>query len=337
MSKMFSIIVPAFNSENVIEKCLKSIAKQTYENFEVIIVNDGSTDNTEKICEKFCLSDNRFIIVNKVNEGVSKARNIGIKNASGKYIIFVDSDDTVCKTMCEEYIKILRLYNCDMIISNLKTHINNKIVNSQVNLEEKLYTKKEIGNEINEWYKKGLLNSPWSKCLKKSLICSYFDPDITIGEDLLFNLNYLNKCENIFFLNKSLYIYFVGNPKSLSTKYHENGFDNLNNVYNRTYDLFLVNFGESIDVTELDKKYVTDFSVMAERLFNQSFISQSIKYEILEEHRKRILKDIHITNINPDASLKFRIYWELIKKGRLNTFSILVKTISIIKKGVAYI
>ncbi len=91
----FSIIIPLFNSEKYIEKTLESISNQNFNDFEVIIINDGSTDNAAAICEKYCLNDQRFKLYNQSNQGVSIARNEGIKLAKGKYLLFIDADDFI--------------------------------------------------------------------------------------------------------------------------------------------------------------------------------------------------------------------------------------------------
>ncbi|RGS75650.1 glycosyltransferase family 2 protein [Ruminococcus bromii] len=97
MNSVISVIVPTYNSEKTIERCLLSILKQTYENLEVIVVNDGSSDSTETICEKMASCDSRLKVITIKNGGVSHARNIGIDNAKGDYITFVDSDDNICR------------------------------------------------------------------------------------------------------------------------------------------------------------------------------------------------------------------------------------------------
>ena len=92
---LISIIVPVYNVKNYLEQCLNSLANQTYKNIEVLLVNDGSTDGSDKICEKYSLKDSRFKKFDKPNSGPADARNLGIKNSHGKYIAFVDSDDYV--------------------------------------------------------------------------------------------------------------------------------------------------------------------------------------------------------------------------------------------------
>ena len=92
---MISVIVPVYNVEEYLEECLDSIKNQTFTDFEVILVNDGSTDNSQEICEKFCVQDTRFQLINQENQGQSIARNIGVAESKGKFIVFIDSDDIV--------------------------------------------------------------------------------------------------------------------------------------------------------------------------------------------------------------------------------------------------
>ena len=100
-----SIIIPVYNVENYLAECLNSVVNQTYRNIEIIIVNDGSTDNSFSIIQQYQLQDERIKIINQENQGLSAARNAGMKVASGEYLWFVDSDDYVAINACEEFVK----------------------------------------------------------------------------------------------------------------------------------------------------------------------------------------------------------------------------------------
>lgn len=93
--KIISIIVPVYNVEEYLNECLDSIKRQTYKNIEVILVNDGSTDGSKEICERYCKNDSRFKLINQENQGLSETRNVGVRASIGEYIFFVDSDDVV--------------------------------------------------------------------------------------------------------------------------------------------------------------------------------------------------------------------------------------------------
>ena len=115
---MVSIIVPVYNGEKSIERCLRSIQNQSYTNIEVIVVNDGSTDHTEKVIKKYVEEDARFHYIKKDNTGVSDSRNIGMASAKGEYFQFVDGDDWLVKRATEEFVRTAQLYDCDMALSD---------------------------------------------------------------------------------------------------------------------------------------------------------------------------------------------------------------------------
>ena len=127
MNILVSIVVPIYNAENYLTKCIYSIIKQTYKNIEIILVNDGSTDNSLKICETFALNDKRIIIISQKNMGVSTARNIGINVAKGEYISFVDSDDTIEDNYIQELVDNSNSGKVDVVICGYNDiYTNNK-------------------------------------------------------------------------------------------------------------------------------------------------------------------------------------------------------------------
>ena len=111
MKKLISVIVPVFNVEKYLEKCIESIRNQTYKNLEILLINDGSTDKSLEICNKYLEIDDRIVLLNKENGGLSSARNFGIDNAKGEYITFVDSDDFIHELMYETLV-----YNLEKMI-----------------------------------------------------------------------------------------------------------------------------------------------------------------------------------------------------------------------------
>ena len=126
MNIKFSIIIPAYNAENSIQKSIDSILNQTYNNYEIIVVNDGSTDNTINLIEK----NSKIKIINQKNLGVSSARNTGIENAKGDFIAFIDADDYIEKNYLEEFNNIIEKYNPDLIICGINESNNSKIFKS---------------------------------------------------------------------------------------------------------------------------------------------------------------------------------------------------------------
>lgn len=118
LENKISVIVPVYNTEEYLERCLNSILMQNYKNFEVLMVNDGSEDNSHKICEKYCNLDPRFVLINQKNGGLSEARNHGIRNATGDFVVLVDSDDYIAHNLLKSGLDLINKYGVDLIISS---------------------------------------------------------------------------------------------------------------------------------------------------------------------------------------------------------------------------
>ena len=219
-NEIVSIIVPAYNAERTINRCIDSILKQSYSNLEIIIINDGSKDSTEEKCMKYIKNKKiKYIRIN--NSGVSNARNIGIENSTGTYIMFVDSDDYIEKNMVE------RLYdnineNVDLVICSKNLITINEKISEKIDIAS-CTLKKE---NIIQLYRAKILNPPYCKLYRSAIIKSKsirFDISISIGEDLLFNILYLkNITKDIKILNENLYNYEKINTNSLSVRYYSN-------------------------------------------------------------------------------------------------------------------
>lgn len=198
-----SIIIPAFNSEKYIGKCLESIINQNYNNYEVIIVNDGSTDNTEKICKNIIKDNNKFKIINKINGGVSSARNEALKISTGKYIWFIDSDDYIEK----DALKIIyeKIDDVDVLAFGYE----------QIYKTKQTYKFKERKIDQDKAIKYMFLNkifigALWNKVIKREIIEQIrFDERISFGEDLLFQYYTLKSSKKIKIINNILYHYVI--------------------------------------------------------------------------------------------------------------------------------
>ena len=207
---MVSIIVPVYNGEKSIERCLRSIQNQSYTNIEVIVVNDGSTDHTEKVIKKYVEEDARFHYIKKDNTGVSDSRNIGMAAAKGEYFQFVDGDDWLVKQATEEFVRTAQLYDCDMVISDfyrvcgrkimVKGHIDMGPVITRTKFAE--YMMKAPAN-----FYYGVL---WNKFFKADIIRKFSlvcDTDLDWCEDFRFNLEYLQYVGNVGVIDRPLYYY----------------------------------------------------------------------------------------------------------------------------------
>ena len=275
-----SVIIPCYNAEKTIDKCLKSVLNQTYTELEIICVNDGSTDDSLNIIKKYAIQDPRVHIINKKNEGVSLARNAGIKIATGKYIEFLDSDDWISsnfvKIMMEEFCK----NNVDLVICGYQS-TNGEIKKSLPYNNMKI---SEVMMNFSEIYSSTYLNPPWNKLYKKELFDGLkFDENICLGEDLIFNLEYLRKCSSICLLSETLYYYSVANSNSLTSKcYSENILEQLNTKIRYLTD-FIRTFSDSYEITisEIAENLLEDYKWCFRRIICNNRFSES--KEIIEE------------------------------------------------------
>lgn len=199
MQSLISIIVPVYNVEKFLNKCLDSISNQTYTNFECILINDGSTDNSFEICKIYEAQDNRFFVLTQNNSGPSIARNAGLDKAKGDYVAFVDSDDWIERNFLETQLADLIKYDGDIAICGfVEKHCRNiKLLNREQAIRTLFYpVKKSFSGYIhNKIYKMELFNE------------LRFKPEIQYLEDLELNYRIFNKCKKIVWTNTPLYNY----------------------------------------------------------------------------------------------------------------------------------
>jgi len=221
-----SIIIPVYNSETHLERCIQSILTQKFSNFELILVNDGSTDQSATMCDKYASLDSRISVIHQKNEGVSSARNIGLQHARGKYIQFVDSDDFIDSEMSEVLMNKIIQNKTDIVITGFKVqnYSNGEIASTKLisYREEDRTIINELGNYFGFLYENGALNSPCNKIYKKDLIHERnlaFIKDLEMGEDLVFNINYFRGCHTVTLDSGAMYNYTKNiNPHSLTRK-----------------------------------------------------------------------------------------------------------------------
>lgn len=225
---VISVIVPVYNVEKVLYHCIDSILNQSFSDFELILVDDGSTDNSGKICDEYSEKDNRIRVIHKPNGGVSSARNAGIEAAQGEYICFVDSDDYLESNYLEKLIETKRKYaDYDNIWCGFQTVVDYCKNNETTFVAEKdknysFYDLSTIMVLCEKW----LVQMPWNKLFKTKTIKEnsiIFPPELSLGEDYIFNLRYLD-CTNgkIVVINKPLYDYLRDGKESLDNKYYPN-------------------------------------------------------------------------------------------------------------------
>lgn len=208
MKPIISVIVPAYNAESTIERCLKSILTQTYQNLEVLVINDGSTDNTEKKILKICNDDERVKLFSIRNSGVSHARNLGIDNAKGDYITFVDSDDFIEKEMYQILLGLIENYNVKIAhCSYQNTDENGKLI-SVVGGKNRTIRQNHDEAMICLLEGKYFSGGLWNKLYHSSLFSQCrLDETIKYSEDILLNYQLFDQVEASVYIDSPLYNY----------------------------------------------------------------------------------------------------------------------------------
>ena len=239
-----SIIVPVYNCEKHLSGCIESILNQTYMNFELLLVDDGSTDNSGMLCDDYMRKDNRIQVIHQTNSGVSVARNTGIRHADGKYIMFVDSDDCISDEFLYSAVLDLIQTNTDLYISGIRmdSYDGERITKKQeytINRSQSLSVK-QLLEKCNVDYPIINICGPCCKLYKKSVIDSHgilFNENLSLGEDTDFNLRYLKNIDSVYFSSSIYYFYRRGNENSLFSRFHKETYDVHVYVYDRFRNL----------------------------------------------------------------------------------------------------
>lgn len=282
-----SVVVPVYNVEKYIEKCLNSILNQTYKNLEIIIVDDGSKDNSIEICKKVIVNDNRAKIYHKENGGISDARNFSIDFITGDYVIFIDSDDYIENNMIFELYTNIKNEQADVSVCGVyNVYIDKKTPQCS---NENIYFVCDKGKFLKE-YLVGELNpgSLCNKLIKTEIIKQIKFPVGKIYEDAFYHLKLIDIAKKYVITTKPLYNYFH-RENSLTTKpYSQKNLDCIE-VYSKFYDYVLANNVELEEAAffRLSHSY---FTVLDKMLLQQDYFKIDKYKEIVSFLRKNYLK-----------------------------------------------
>lgn len=245
-----TIIVPVYNAEKYLDRCLESLVNQTVADIEIILVDDGSIDASLSICKKWATKDNRITIIEQDNSGVSVARNKGIEKSKGEFILLLDSDDWFDLNTVEVLLNEQRKFNSDCVIfgfnqtsGNIWAPNTNKVYKSLV----------ELKNDFTFWLNTELLSSSVNKLYKRDLIKRLYPVDMAFGEDLLFSLDYLDQSKCVSFIKNPLYQHEVYNTISLTHTFNTKRFHDIEIIQKRILEFALDKNDE-----DLYKKYMAD-------------------------------------------------------------------------------
>ncbi len=326
-----SVIVPVYNVEKYLPACLDSILKQTGFEFEIILVDDGSTDSSSKICDEYSKRDSRIRVLHESNRGVSVARNTGVSWATGEYVAFVDSDDELvpdayqtCASYIEKNLEVDCLIYGYHVIKYQKTY--------SIIPKAGIYTRCDLGKAYTELLLSFLINSPWNKIYRREVISSsgaYFPKEMALGEDLIYNNCYLRKCQQVAVLGKVLYNYYHRDNGSLTTRYHADLFS----IYCRHFE----DIKETLaffNIQNMDTRILSLFWGYAKEAINM-MIHPKCSMSILQKYQEigKILNHPYTQKWIDFANQK-NLYWLLMRHQC--TIGILVYLFCAQLKGMVY-
>lgn len=291
---LLSIIVPVYNVEKYLHRCIDSILNQTFTNFELILVNDGSTDNSRNICEEYSIKDARIIVIHKKNEGVSSARNTGLDNAKGKFITFIDSDDYISNDYLETFF-IENLSKIDFIIQGIEISKNNEFIKSKI--YNGYFNFDSICNCVinNNILYSGFI---FGKLFRLDYINNNgirFNKNFSFKEDLIFLLDYIYVINNVYVVLNYGYKYII----------HDNGLSSRKHYFK---DLYYIEKDIKNKIELINDKFNSnewlDYNIKYFHLVIKLMLDSIYKYESNKRNRiyfLRLLKQDFISytkNIN---------------------------------------
>lgn len=240
---MISIIVPVYNVLNMLEGCINSILNQTYDDFEILIVDDGSTDGSSVLCDTLAEKDNRIKVFHKVNGGLSDARNYGLQHSKGDFFLFIDSDDMLHRDFCKVLVESQKKYNADIVSTDIIEFYSqeqiDKLNSTDYSIVEYVFKEKEILQEYFKPNKKIIINHGLCmKLYKRELFEDLQFEKGRLHEDLFITYLLLNKSNVFVYIDVPFYYYYQCNTNSITKNYGEKNFNDEVAAIEKIYDFF---------------------------------------------------------------------------------------------------
>lgn len=312
-----SVIMPIYNGQNYLENSIKKILKQTYKNIELILVNDGSTDDSLNICTSYAMSDSRIKVVNKSNGGICTARNKGLEHATGEYVSFIDQDDKINDNYFTDLISGFSNSTIDMVIAGKVMQLidskDNKIIKEEIYKynNEILDTDEKIIEQLLNKNRDMSMLHLWNCLYKRNILKKYnikFDETFKYGqEDTMFNIEYASKCKSINKIDKIVYYYARRVSVSTSTKYNPD--------YMRDFSYFIDKVKNVLDINNRPENLQQDFFLYNFRFGLNVYYQYVLKIDNIKEKRKLLNQiyiicsnSINIKNIRIDNNLLNKYY-----------------------------
>lgn len=316
--ELVTIIVPVYNSERYLPQCIENLMIQTYENLEIILIDDGSQDYSLRICETYVQKDNRIKVIHQDNMGVSATRNVGIEEAKGKYICFVDSDDYVEKEYVYELVNGVSKNVMPFCGYTIDTYKKTKLISTKRIREADRVT--AVKDDMANLFHQGYFAVIWNKIYDVTVLRENrikFDSNLSLGEDLLFNINYIQSGITEFVnINKSLYHYERRGKESLDHKYRPDFLK----IQERLYEE-LIMFSDKYNISIKQKNiiYFDFFAALIVSIDNcyvyRKNLSKRELESIVNKAKNSIEKHNIVGNIHGGLGLICRVRYYALKKG----------------------
>lgn len=262
---MFSVVIPVYQAEDSLKRCVESWLCQTEPDLELILVDDGSTDGSGKLCDDYAARDRRVRAVHQKNSGVSAARNRGIREARGEYLLFTDSDDYVETDYLEKMAAFQRESGSDLVLCGFH-HLYDGADILKLPGKTRVVEIEAFAGDFLELYERSYLNMPWNKLFRREL-AGTFDESLSLGEDLLFNLDYLRRCRRVAVLAEPL-CYYIQEMQgaTLSSKKRQNRTELARTVCSETERFFAGMWGEAESGGRIFTRYMNEIFDECEKL-----------------------------------------------------------------------
>lgn len=313
---MISIIVPVYNVSQYLKRCIESILVQDFNAFELILVNDGSTDNSLDICIQYANQDSRIKLIDQPNGGVSHARNKGLQVANGEFICFIDSDDWVEPNYLSTFVSFYQASETDLIISNVVNQKNNSKINNKQFVDKSIQSESFVPEDFFNGNDFILDNTPFAKFFKKSIVNGNdirFNIDLKNGEDFIFVLQYALVCKKIDFINSYTYNYNRESDSSVTQKYFKNYYKEVKETKKAYFDIVR----KYQEISEEEELYQY-FRVAGKSVYEEGKINNGLSFS---EKYKSILQILSKPEIK-----KYRDNYRL-KKDASPFFSMIQKLV----------
>lgn len=277
---LVSIIMPVYNAEKHVKKSIESVLNQTYNKFEFLIINDGSTDNTLTILNSF--EDSRIKVFTIKNGGPSPARNFGLKVAIGEYIQFVDADDALEQDAVEQLVS--KIEKTDLVIGSYQVVKNGKIIKKVQPIGTGVFSQKYITDNYINMFKSQVIRHLWNKLYRKEILDNFhltFDERIKRGEGIFFNIEYLKHIEQAYLTDKVLYNYY-DIEDSITSSYVPDFVKDTDMIFSEVERFLTDHSVKTEDIKELDCLYAYRLMSYVTVLFNNQdkLSADDIKSEI---------------------------------------------------------